>query len=90
MNTETLVIKIFEDVIGVRNLTPDARFLDIGGNSLNLVAVLKQIKDKTGVAPAPRMFFDKSYATVAAISSAIDMQREELSSQSPTRRSLSH
>jgi hypothetical protein len=42
---------------------------------------LKQIKEKTGVAPAPRMFFDKSSATVAAISSAIDAQREKLSSQ---------
>lgn len=81
MKTETLVIQIFENVIGVRNLTPNAHFLDIGGNSLNLVAVLKQLKEKTGVAPAPRMFFDKSYATIAAISSAIDTQREKLSSQ---------
>jgi hypothetical protein len=76
MNTEALVIGILENVIGVKNLSRDARFLDIGGNSLNLVEVLKQIKDKTGVAPAPRIFFDKSNSTVAAISAAIDALRE--------------
>ena len=81
MKTEALVIQIFENVIGVRNLTPDTRFLDIGGNSLNLVAVLKQLKEKAGAAPAPRLFFDKSHGTIAAISSAIDAQREKLSSQ---------
>jgi len=76
MNTEALVIGILENVIGVKNLSRDARFLDIGGNSLNLVEVLKQIKDKTGVAPAPRIFFDKSNSTVAAIGAAIDALRE--------------
>jgi len=76
MNTEALVTGILENVIGVKNLSRDARFLDIGGNSLNLVEVLKQIKDKTGVAPAPRIFFDKSNSTVAAISAAIDSLRE--------------
>jgi acyl carrier protein len=77
MSTEMLVTQIFESVIGVRNLKPDSRFIDVGGNSLNLVAVLKQIKDKTGVAAPPRIFFDKKYATIAAISAAIDSQREE-------------
>jgi acyl carrier protein len=76
MNTEALVIGILENVIGVKNLSRDARFLDIGGNSLNLVEVLKQIKDKTGVAPAPRIFFDKSNSTVAAIGAAVDALRE--------------
>jgi acyl carrier protein len=81
MNTEALVIGILENVIGVKNLSRDARFLDIGGNSLNLVEVLKQIRDKTGVAPAPRIFFDKSNSTVAAISAAVDALRETAASQ---------
>lgn len=76
MKTETILIQILENVIGVRNLSLDTRFPDIGGNSLNLVEVLKQVKEKTGVTPAPRMFFDKSQSTVAAISAAIDAQRE--------------
>jgi acyl carrier protein len=76
MKTETMLIQILENVIGVKNLGRDSRFLDIGGNSLNLVEVLSQIKKKTGAAPAPRLFFDKSNSTVAAISAAIDAQRE--------------
>lgn len=76
MKTEAILTQIMEKVIGVRNLSCDARFIDIGGNSLNLVHILKQIKEKTGVAPSPRMFFDKSQSTIAAISAAIDNQRE--------------
>lgn len=77
MKTEAILIQILENVIGVKNLSRDARFLDIGGNSLNLVEVLKQIKDKIGVAPPPRIFFDKSRSTVAAISAEIDSQRQD-------------
>lgn len=76
MKTEEIVIQILENVLEVKNLGPDARFLDVGGNSLNLVAVLKQIKEKTGVTPSPRLFFDKSNSTVTAISAAIDAQRQ--------------
>jgi acyl carrier protein len=77
MSTESLLIRIFENVIGVCDLHRDARFVDIGGNSLNLVAILKQIKEKTGVSPPARMFFDKSASTIAALSSAIDTQRAQ-------------
>lgn len=85
MTTETQLIRIFENVIGVRNLNRDERFVDIGGNSLNLVAILKQIKEQTGVAPPARMFFDKSASTVAALSSAIDTQRAQTSARSSNR-----
>lgn len=76
MKTEAILIKILEDVIGAKKLTGETRFLDIGGNSLNLVAVLKQIKEKTGVSPSPRLFFDKKRSTVAALSAEIDSLRE--------------
>lgn len=77
MKTEAILIQILENVIGVKNVSRDARFLDIGGNSLNLVEVLKQIKDRLGVAPPPRIFFDKSRSTVAAISAEIDSLRQD-------------
>ena len=76
MNTEALLRKILENVLGTRNLKADSRFLDIGGNSLNLVQILKQIKENTGVALPPKLFFDKSRSTLAGISAAIDAQRE--------------
>lgn len=77
MKTEAILIQILENVIGVKNVSRDARFLDIGGNSLNLVEILKQIKDKLGVAPPPRIFFDKSRSTVAAIGAEIDSLRPD-------------
>jgi hypothetical protein len=72
MKTENILIQILENALRVTNLRRDARFLDIGGNSLNLIQVLKQIKEKTGVAPSPRIFFDKQRSTISAISAAID------------------
>ncbi len=77
MKTEAIVIRVFESVIGVKNLDRDARFLDIGGNSLNLVSILKCLKEETGVTPSPRIFFDRSHATIAAISAAIDSERQQ-------------
>jgi acyl carrier protein len=77
METEAVVTNIIENVVGVRGISRDARFLDVGGNSLNLVEVLTQILDKTGVSVAPRMFFEKSNSTIAAISARIDSQRQE-------------
>ena len=75
--TEATLIDIYQEVIGVRDVSRDARFLDIGGNSLNLVEILKQIRERTGAKPAPRMFFDKDTSTVEAISAAIDAERQE-------------
>lgn len=75
METEAVVTQIFEEVIGVKEVNREARFLDIGGNSLNLVQVLKHIQDKTGISVPPRMFFEKTNSTIAAISAAIDSQR---------------
>ncbi|MBO2984051.1 acyl carrier protein [Burkholderia pseudomallei] len=83
MKTETMLIQILESVIGVKKVTGDTRFLDIGGNSLNLVEVLKQIKAKTGVAPSPRLFFDKTRSTVVALSAEIDTLREMSSAAAP-------
>lgn len=75
MNTEAIVIQVLQDVIGAKDVSAETRFLDVGGNSLNLVNVLKQLKEKTGVTPPPRLFFDKTRSTVAAISAEIDALR---------------
>jgi hypothetical protein len=77
METESVVTSIIEKVIGVKGLSRDARFLDVGGNSLNLGEVLTQIHNKTGVALSPRVFFHKSDSTIAAISARIDSQLQE-------------
>lgn len=77
MKTEVIVTQVLEDVIGAKNVDRNSRFLDIGGNSQNLVQVLKEIKEKTGTTPPPRMFFDKASSSIASISAAIDSQLEE-------------
>jgi hypothetical protein len=77
METEAVVTKIIEDVIGVRGVSRDARFIDIGGNSLHLGALLTRIHSETGVAVPVRMFFHKTDSTIAAIAAKIDSQLQE-------------
>ncbi len=77
METEAILTNIFEDVIGVRGVRRDSRFIDIGGNSLHLGAILTRIHSQTGVALPVRMLFHKTDSTIAAIAARIDSQLEE-------------
>ncbi len=76
MNTEAVVTNIIEDVIGVRGVSRDSRFIDIGGNSLHLGGILTRIYNETGVAVPVRMFFQKTDSTIAAIPAKIDSLKE--------------
>ena len=77
METEAVVTKIVEDVIGVKGVRRDYRFIDIGGNSTHLGAILTRIHSETGVAVPVRMFFHKTDSTIAAIAAKIDSQLQE-------------
>jgi hypothetical protein len=77
METEAVVTKIIEDVIGVRGVRRDSRFIDIGGNSLHLGGILTRIHNETGAAVPVRMFFHKTDSTIAAIAAKIDSQLQE-------------
>jgi len=77
METEAVVTKIIEDVIGVRGVTRDSRFVDIGGNSLHLGTILTRIHSDTGVAVPVRIFFHKTDSTIAAIAAKVDSLRQE-------------
>jgi hypothetical protein len=77
METEAVVTKIIEDVIGVRGVRRDSRFIDIGGNSLHLGGILTRIHNETGAAVPVRMFFHKTDSTIAAIAAKIDSLRQE-------------
>lgn len=76
METEAVVTKIFEDVIGVRGVGRDYRFIDIGGNSTHLGAILTRIYNETGVAVPVRTFFHKTDSTIAAIAAKISQLQE--------------
>lgn len=75
MNTETIVTEIFQDVLGVENIDKNDSFLNIGGNSLNLVEIMTQIKDKIGIEPKARLFFDTEQSTILNISNEIDLMK---------------
>jgi hypothetical protein len=77
METEAVVTKIIEDVIGVRGVSRDSRFIDIGGNSLHLGTILTRIHNETGAAVPVRIFFHKTDSTIAAIAAKIDSLRQE-------------
>lgn len=77
METEAVVTKIIEDVIGVKGVRRDSRFIDIGGNSQHLGGILTRIHSETGVAVPVRMFFHKTDSTIAAIAAKIDSQLQE-------------
>jgi hypothetical protein len=77
METEAVVTKIIEDVIGVRGVRRDSRFIDIGGNSLHLGGILTRIHNETGAAVPVRMFFHKTDSTIAAIAAKVDSLRQE-------------
>lgn len=77
METEAVVTKIMEDVIGVRGVSRDSRFIDIGGNSVHLGAILTRIYSETGAAVPVRMLFHKTDSTIAAIAAKIDALRQE-------------
>ncbi|HWZ46233.1 MAG TPA: phosphopantetheine-binding protein [Candidatus Saccharimonadales bacterium] len=77
METEAVVTKIMEDVIGVKGVGRDSRFIDIGGNSLHLGAILTRIHSETGAALPVRMLFHKTDSTIAAIAAKIDSLRQE-------------
>ena len=48
-DTEKQLANICKDVIGVEKISVNHRFMDIGGNSLNLIEVIGQVKEKMGV-----------------------------------------
>lgn len=77
MKTEAVVTNIIEDVIGVKGVRRDYRFIDIGGNSTHLGAILTRIHSETGVAVPVRMFFHKTDSTIAAIAAKIDSLLQE-------------
>lgn len=76
MKTEAVITNIIEDVVGVRGVSRDSRFIDIGGNSLHLGGILTRIYNETGVAVPVRMFFHKTDSTIAAIAAKIDSLKE--------------
>ncbi|NEQ17694.1 MAG: acyl carrier protein, partial [Moorea sp. SIO3E2] len=67
----------WKDVLSVETISIEDRFMDIGGNSINLVEVVNQVTEKMGVSIKARWFFDKHKSTIAELSKEIDAVREQ-------------
>ena len=73
--TEKKLVQIYTSIIGVSELTTESRFLDIGGNSLNLVEVLLQIENQTGTKLNPRSFFERDTSKLGNLAKLIDSSK---------------
>lgn len=73
MNTLEFLTLEIKKATGAEDILPDQRFLDVGGNSLNLVKLLKAIKNETGVAMPAKAFFDKTRSTINQLSIELDI-----------------
>lgn len=71
-DTEKALADIWKEIIGVEKISVNDRFMDIGGNSLNLIEVIEQVKEKMGITLKSRLFFDKQKSTIAELSKEID------------------
>ncbi len=75
--TTATVLGIYQRVIGVEGIGPEGLFLDVGGNSLNLVEVLEQLEAEAGVVLDPRLFFEEETSSAEGIARAILDQQGE-------------
>ncbi|SHJ91509.1 amino acid adenylation domain-containing protein, partial [Clostridium cavendishii DSM 21758] len=63
---EELVVKIFEDVIGINNISIDSDFFEIGGHSLRATKVVNRIENETGVKiPIKIIFAERTAESIA-------------------------
>jgi amino acid adenylation domain-containing protein len=70
---EEVLVGIWKEVLGVRNLNLDDDFFEVGGHSLLATQVLSRIRDVFQVAiPLKEIFED---ATVAALARAVERER---------------
>ncbi len=67
-----VVKDIWVEVLGVSTISPNDRFLDIGGNSLNVVEVVAKLRNSVGASISPKVFFDKNTNSLLEVSKRVD------------------
>jgi long-subunit acyl-CoA synthetase (AMP-forming) len=68
--TESRLTNIWTDVLGMENLSVEARFFEIGGDSLRAFQILSRLRDEFGIDLNPIEFFDAP--TIAAQAELLD------------------
>ena len=73
--TETVLCRIFADVLGLDRAGGQDNFFDLGGNSLHVMQAISALRRESGKQIAATVFF--SNPTPAAIAAAIDQHGQE-------------
>ncbi|MER7577579.1 acyl carrier protein [Streptomyces sp. NPDC126514] len=68
-----LLTAVWQDVLGVHDITPDEDFFDLGGDSMAATAITAAIRAHTGRQIPVRMIFDNP--TVAELAHAVGRER---------------
>lgn len=72
--TEEALIKIWQDMFGFDDITPETDFFDIGGNSLNAIKFLSRVDGIFGVETLlPDTLFEDG--RIKALAAAIDAHK---------------
>jgi acyl carrier protein len=54
------IARIWEEILGVRNVAPDADFFELGGTSLHAARVVTKTRAAFGVKLSPQTLFEHS------------------------------
>ncbi len=84
--TEIKLAEIWSAVLGIETISRDANFFDLGGDSLNTIAVALKAED-AGLHLAPHEMFD--FPSLFALAAHLHARAEALSSQ-PIEKNLAH
>ncbi|MCG9629023.1 chlorinating enzyme [Vibrio mediterranei] len=79
MKAKEIVFEIIKETLGLKHLDLNSRFLDIGGNSLNLAEIKSRIKNQTGVDVEAKMFFSKETSSIGNICDEVGRAKKETS-----------
>lgn len=64
---EDALASILADVLELPAVDREARYLDLGGNSISLYLVIERVKSELGIELDPQQFFDPDHSSIAAI-----------------------
>lgn len=71
-DSEAYLAALWKEIIGVGEVQPTDRFLDLGGNSLTLNVVLKRVEKETGATMRPRLFFQPETSSLSDLARTLD------------------
>lgn len=79
--TEKILLKIWNDVLGVNKITSDSNFFDVGGNSINALQIVSRINNNFKTGLKLKVLFQ--YPTILELAIYVDKQPKEFDTKIP-------